>query len=98
LLGSLALDSQITPDLKWYGTLTAEHSNLQEEPLQLYWSAYQGSVLPRPTHDYKNFRIKDSFYKSDTIAFATGLDWTLSDVRRRLPSSCSPRPIGTAIR
>jgi len=79
LLGSLALDYQITPDLKWYGTLTAEHSNLQEEPLQLYWSAYRGSVLPRPTYSYKNFRIKDSFYKSDTIAFATGLDWTLSD-------------------
>lgn len=79
LTGSLALDYQISPDLSWYATLTGERSNLQEEPLQIYWSAYSGAVLPRPTYDYENFRIKDSFYKSDTQAFSTGLDWTLSD-------------------
>jgi iron complex outermembrane receptor protein len=79
LTGSLALEYQISPDLNWYATFTAERSNLQEEPLQLYWSAYSGAVLPRPTYDYKNFRIADSFYKSDTEAFATGLDWKVSD-------------------
>jgi len=79
LTGSLALNYEISPNLSGYSTLTAERSNLQEEPIQLYWSDYSGSVLPRPTYDYKNFRVADSFYKSDTQAFATGLDWTLSD-------------------
>jgi len=79
LTGSLALDYEISPNLKGYSTLTAERSNLREEPLQIYWSAYGDSQLPRPTYDYKNFRVANSFYKSDTVAFATGLDWTLSD-------------------
>jgi iron complex outermembrane receptor protein len=79
LTGSLALDYAISPNLNWYSTLTAERSNLQEEPLQIYWNAYSGAAPPRPTYDYKNFRVANAFYKSDTIAFATGLDWTLSD-------------------
>lgn len=79
LTGSLALEYDINPDLKWYSTLTGERSNLQEEPLHIYWSAFSGGALPRPTYDYKNMRVENSFYKSDTIAFATGLEWNFSD-------------------
>lgn len=79
LIGSLALEYQISPDLNAYATLTAEHNNLKHEPFQVYWNVFEGGVLPRPTYDYDNLRVANSYYKSDTVAFATGLDWTLSD-------------------
>lgn len=78
-LASGALEYAISPNLKWYGTLTYEDSNLKHEPFQIYWSAYQGARLPKPTYDYDNLNVGNSFYKTRTLTGATGLGWQISD-------------------
>ncbi|WP_157219808.1 TonB-dependent siderophore receptor [Flavisphingomonas formosensis] len=77
--GSLALEYAFTPDVKWYATATYEDSNLKHEPFQIYWSGYQGTKLPKPTYDYDDINIDNSFYKSRTLATATGLDWAFAN-------------------
>lgn len=74
-VGSLALEYAITPDVKWYATATYEDSTLRHEPFQIYWSAYQDRVLPKPTYDYDKLNIANSSYRTRTLATATGLDW-----------------------
>ncbi|RZF64008.1 TonB-dependent siderophore receptor [Sphingomonas populi] len=74
-VGSLALEYAITPDVKWYATATYEDSTLRHEPFQIYWSAYQDTVLPKPTYDYDKLNIANSSYRTRTLATATGLDW-----------------------
>ncbi|ODU81236.1 MAG: TonB-dependent receptor [Novosphingobium sp. SCN 63-17] len=79
LVGSLALEYTFGPDLKWYATATYEDSNLRHEPFQFYWANYVGAALPRPTYDYGNLNVANSYYKGRTLATATGLDWTFAD-------------------
>ena len=79
LVGSLALEYAFSPQLKWHATATYEDSDLQHEPFQFYWANYVGSTLPRPTYDYGNLNIANSYYKARTFATATGLDWTFAD-------------------
>ncbi|WDF71344.1 TonB-dependent siderophore receptor [Novosphingobium sp. KACC 22771] len=78
LVGSLALEYAINPDLKWYATATYEDSNLQHEPFQFYWANYVGNALPRPTYDYEKLNVANSYYKARTLATATGLNWTFA--------------------
>lgn len=77
-LGSLALDYAFSPSLKWQATATYDESNLKHEPLQIYWSAYSGARLPRPTYDYENLNVDNSYYKANTLATSTGLDWNFA--------------------
>lgn len=79
-LGSLALEYAVSPDIDWYATATFEDNKLEHEPFQIYWAdwAYQDTELPRPTYDYANLNIDNSYYKSRTLATATGLDWRFS--------------------
>lgn len=79
LVGALALDYDITPDLQWRASVTSETSNLQHEPLQFYWSAYQGGKAPRVTYDYENLLIDNAYYKADTLALSTGLTWRFAE-------------------
>ncbi|NKJ44984.1 TonB-dependent siderophore receptor [Novosphingobium sp. SG720] len=79
LVGSLALDYAINPNLKWHATATYEDSNLQHEPFQFYWADYVGSELPRPTYDYSKLNVDNSYYKARTLATATGFDWAFAD-------------------
>ena len=75
LVGALALDYAVTPDLQWRASLTSETSDLKHEPLQFYWSAYAGARPPRVTYDYDNLLVDNANYRSDTLAFSTGLNW-----------------------
>ncbi|WP_237714104.1 TonB-dependent siderophore receptor [Novosphingobium sp. Rr 2-17] len=79
LVGSLALDYTFNSALHWYATATYENSNLKHEPFQIYWSSYEGDTLPKVTYDYDKLNIDNSYYKSRTLAAATGLDWTFAD-------------------
>lgn len=74
---SLALEYQVSDDLKWYATATYEDSKLEREPFQIYWAdwAYRDTVLPKPTYEYRNLNIEGSYYDAHTLATATGLDW-----------------------
>lgn len=74
-LGSLALDYAIAPDVDWYATATFEDSKLKHEPFMIYWDQYEGTKLPRVTYDYDRLNVDNSYYKSRTLATATGLDW-----------------------
>ncbi len=77
-VGSLALEYAFSPTLKWHATANYEDSNLKHEPLQIYWSSYSGTALPRPTYKYGDLNIDNSFYKSNTLSTATGLDWAFA--------------------
>lgn len=77
-LASLALDYAISPDLQWHATVTYEKSNLKHEPFQIYWDSYTDAKLPKPTYDYDDINIDNSFYRTRTLTAATGLDWTIS--------------------
>lgn len=79
LVGSLALDYDITPDLQWRASATSETSKLEHEPLLFYWSDYVGVRPPRVTYDYDNFRIAGSDYRADTLALSTGLTWRFAE-------------------
>lgn len=79
LVGSLALDYEITPDLTWRASATSETSNLQHEPYVFYWSSYTGVRPPRVTYDYENMLIDGSYYKADTLALSTGLTWRFAE-------------------
>jgi len=75
MVGSLALEYQVSPSLKWYATATYEDSKLKHEPFQIYWSAYEGSQLPKATYDYDKLNIDNSYYQARTLSTATGLEW-----------------------
>lgn len=77
-LASLALDYQLGANLRWYATGTYEDRMLRHEPFQVYWSAYQDSVLPKVTYDYGRLNIDNSFYQARTLSTATELDWTFA--------------------
>ena len=77
-VGSLALDYEIAPNLRWYATLTFEDSNLKREPFQIYWE-YDGAETPVPTYDYEKLSISNSFYKTNTLSMATGLEWEFAE-------------------
>ncbi len=79
LVGSLAVDYEITPTLQWRASLTSETSNLKNEPYVIYWSSYRDVKLPRVTYDYDNLIVDGSYYKADTLALATGLTWAFAD-------------------
>lgn len=80
-LGSLALEYQVSPDLKWYATATYEDNKLEREPFQIYLgtNTYIDTMLPKPTYDYSNLNIDNSYYKARTLATATGLYWKFAD-------------------
>lgn len=78
-LGSLALTYAVSPDIDWYATATYEDSKLKHEPFQFSWSSYEDTVLPKPTYDYDKLNIDNSYYKTRTLATATGLDWRFAD-------------------
>jgi iron complex outermembrane receptor protein len=79
LFGSLALEYAVTPDLDWYATASLEESKLKREPFHIYWDMYEDAALPKVTYDYDKVNIRNSFYKSRTLATATGLDWRFAD-------------------
>lgn len=79
LMGALAVDYDITPDLQWRANVTSETSNTKHEPLQIYWSRYQGLRPPPVTYDWDNLRVDNSYYKADTLALSTGLNWRISE-------------------
>jgi iron complex outermembrane receptor protein len=77
-LASLALEYEVTPDLKWYATGMYEESKLKGEPFHVYWWAYEDTDLPKVTYDYSKLNIDNSFYEAHTLTTATGLDWTFA--------------------
>lgn len=77
-VGALALEYTFSPSLKWYATGTYEDSNLKREPFQIYWDSFEGSQVPKPTYDYDKLNVADTYYKTRTLAAATGLDWTFA--------------------
>ncbi|MBB6096345.1 iron complex outermembrane receptor protein [Povalibacter uvarum] len=78
-LVSLAVDYRITSDLEWFANGLYETSKLEHEPLYFYWDMYEDARLPRPTYDYENVRIDNSFYEYDTLMGSTGLRWRIND-------------------
>jgi iron complex outermembrane receptor protein len=78
-LAALALEYDVSPALRWHARATYEYSNLKHEPFQIYWRQYPGTRLPRPTYDYDNLNIANSFYRTRTLTTATGLDWSFAE-------------------
>lgn len=78
-VGALAVDYDISPDLQWRANVTSETSNIKEEPLQFYWSSYTGLRPPRVTYDWDNLQVEGSYYKTDTLALSTGLNWRFAE-------------------
>ena len=77
-VGSLALDYRFDPNVRWYANATYEDSKLAHEPFQIYWANYADAELPRPTYDYAALNIANSFYKTRTLAAATGIEWSFA--------------------
>lgn len=78
-LASIALDYRISSDLQWFANGLYEDSKLEHEPLYFYWDIYPGGRLPRPTYDYENVIVGNSYYKARTLMGSTGLNWRISD-------------------
>ena len=76
---ALAVEQPIGDNLLWHAEALREDSNLKHEPLYFYWDSYEGDRLPRPTYDYENVRVRNSYYKSKTTQATTGLQWRLSE-------------------
>lgn len=74
-LAALALEYSFNADWHWYATSTYEKSKLRAEPFQVYWNAFEGSELPRADFDYSKLNVDNSYYETETAAFATGLEW-----------------------
>jgi len=79
VLAAVALDHRIGSNLRWHANATYEDSKLEHEPLYFYWDLYQGDKLPDPTYDYEDVSVRNSWYKSNTLMGATGLEWRISD-------------------
>lgn len=78
-LAALALEYDLTPSLRWHARGTYEYSKLEHEPFQLYWQRLEGTRLPRPTYDYDNLNVANSFYRTRMFSSATGLDWSFAE-------------------
>jgi iron complex outermembrane receptor protein len=76
---SLAVDQPIGDRLTWRAEIIHENSTLRHEPLFFYWDSYEGDRLPRPVYDYANVKVRNSYYKSETLHTTTGLTWRISD-------------------
>jgi iron complex outermembrane receptor protein len=74
-LASLALEYQLTPDLKWYATATYDDTRLNREPFHIYWGTYEDAELPEVTYDYDKVNVGNSYYEAHTLAAATGFEW-----------------------
>lgn len=81
-LVALAVDQPIGEDLTWYAEAFHEDSKLKHEPLYFYWDLYEGEQLPRPTYDYEDVSVANSFYRSETLHGSTGLKWRIDDAWR----------------
>jgi len=78
-VGSLAADFAISPNLKWFATLTYEDSNLKHEPFQIYWDSYTGTEVPDTDFRYGDVNVDNSNYKAKTFTSSTGLNWRFAD-------------------
>ncbi len=76
---ALAVDQPIGDRLLWHAEVLREDNKLKHEPLYFYWDTYQGERLPRPTYDYENVRVRNSYYKALTTNATTGLQWRIGD-------------------
>lgn len=78
-LASLALDYRFSDSVEWFASAIYEDSDLKHEPLHFYWDLYEGDALPRARFDYQNITVRNSWYKHDTLATSTGLNWRIDD-------------------
>lgn len=78
-LASVAVEQRITEDLNWFARASYEDSDLRHEPIYFYWDSYTGGKLPRPTYDYENVTVRNSFYKTETLNGSTGIDWQIGE-------------------
>jgi iron complex outermembrane receptor protein len=76
---SFAVDQPLGDALTWHAEIVREDNTLKHEPLYFYWDLYEGGKLPKPTYDYDNVAVRNSYYKSETLQAATGLRWRISD-------------------
>lgn len=76
---ALALDQPIGDNLLWHAEVLREDNKLKHEPLYFYWDTYEGQRLPRPTYDYENVRVRNSYYKAVTTNVTTGLEWRINE-------------------
>ena len=80
---ALAIDKKFGNSITWFTNVMYEEKMLEAEPFLFYLSGYDlvgsGGKLPKPTYDYDNFNVDNSYYKTDTMIAYTGLDWELSE-------------------
>ncbi|KRA43070.1 hypothetical protein ASD72_12375 [Pseudoxanthomonas sp. Root630] len=76
---ALAVDQPIGDNLLWHAEVLREDNKLKHEPLYFYWDTYEGERLPRPTYDYENVRVRNSYYKAVTTNVTTGLEWRINE-------------------
>lgn len=78
-LVSLALEQPIGDDFTWHIEGFHEDSELTGEPLLFYWDLFEGDRLPRPTYDYRDVSVRNSFYRTETLHGTTGLEWRIGE-------------------
>lgn len=76
-IGSLSLDARLG-DVVWHGNVVFEKAEITHEPLYFYWDAFEGDALPKPTYDYRDVAVDNSFYRTQTMLATTGVRWSFA--------------------
>lgn len=78
---SLAIDKKFGDNLTWFNNIVYEKNKIEKQPFHFYfWDIdVVGGKLPKPTYDYENLNIDNSYYETETRIFTTGLDWQLDN-------------------
>lgn len=76
---AIAVEQPIGDSLVWHAELLREDNKLKHEPMYFYWDSYEGDRLPRPTYDYENVRVRNSYYRAKTSNATTGLQWRVNE-------------------
>ncbi|MET1162924.1 MAG: TonB-dependent siderophore receptor [Pseudoxanthomonas sp.] len=76
---SLAVDQPLGDALIWHAQVVREDNTLKHEPLYFYWDLYEDEHLPKPTYDYENVAVRNSYYKAETLQASTGLRWDIGE-------------------
>jgi iron complex outermembrane receptor protein len=78
---SLAVDKKFSDDLTWSNTFVFEKNTIESQPFHFYFWALNtsGAKLPSPTYNYEDINVDNSYYKTETRIFNTGLDWQINN-------------------
>ncbi|KAA8735417.1 TonB-dependent receptor [Acinetobacter qingfengensis] len=75
---SLALDKKLSDNINWTANFIYENNKTEHEPPIFSFGSLTNG-FPKATYDYDNLTVDNAYYKSNTFAAFTGVNWKINE-------------------